>query len=149
MTGRLCFDTCLSVCLSTGGTPARSDVGGVYPRWGTPSPHTGQQMEYLIRGGRYASCVHAGGLSCVGSIIIGSVFIGLNNFTLRRPVAQKDADNMNHQQITGTIVLPWYWPTFLFVGSHESSLKWSSVVPSSVFQSRTPFFLNVHQIVSS
>ena len=39
-----------------GGTPARS-------RWGTP-PSTGQQMEYLIHRSRYASCVHAGGLSC-------------------------------------------------------------------------------------
>ena len=31
-------------------------------RWGTP--RMGQQMEYLIRSGWYASCVHAGGLSC-------------------------------------------------------------------------------------
>ena len=27
-------------------------------------PRIGQQMQYLICGGRYASCVHAGGLSC-------------------------------------------------------------------------------------
>ena len=34
--------------------------------WGTypPPPGIGQQMEYLICGGQYASCVHAGGLSC-------------------------------------------------------------------------------------
>ena len=33
--------------------------------WGTPPPpRIGQQMEYLICRGRYASCVHAGGLSC-------------------------------------------------------------------------------------
>ena len=31
-----------------------------------PPPGTGQQMEYLIRRCRYASCVHAGGLSCYG-----------------------------------------------------------------------------------
>ena len=37
-----------------------------YPQgWGTPPPPAplGQQ-EYSLRGGRYASCVHAGGLSC-------------------------------------------------------------------------------------
>ena len=38
--------------------------------WGTPQaregvpPGIGQHMEYLIRSERYASCVHAGGLSC-------------------------------------------------------------------------------------
>ena len=37
--------------------------GGVPPARGVP-PSTGQQMEYLIRRSRYASCVHAGGLSC-------------------------------------------------------------------------------------
>ena len=68
-----------------GGTLARSRWGWVYPGqgWGTPPPpgmgnpppHQGwvippppriglQMMEYLIRCGRYASCVHAGGLSC-------------------------------------------------------------------------------------
>ena len=49
------------------GTPQPGqDIG--YPRWGTPwqdgVPGGGQQMKYLIRRGRYASCVHAGGLSC-------------------------------------------------------------------------------------
>ena len=64
-----------------GGTPTRGvpirgapwpgqDGGGPQPG-GTrpgyhphPPPRTGQHMEYLISGGRYASCVHAGGLSC-------------------------------------------------------------------------------------
>ena len=34
--------------------------------WGTP-PHLqlGQQKEYSLRGGRYASCIHTGGLSCL------------------------------------------------------------------------------------
>ena len=36
--------------------------GGGTPRYLPPG--IGQQMEYLIRCGRYASCVHAGGLSC-------------------------------------------------------------------------------------
>ena len=43
--------------------PARSRRG----RRGTPRylpPRIGQHMEYLICRGRYASCVHAGGLSC-------------------------------------------------------------------------------------
>ena len=43
--------------------PARGE--GAYPGQvqlgGPPPPGTGQQMEYLIRRGRYASCVHAGG----------------------------------------------------------------------------------------
>ena len=83
---------CNVFSLSTrgGGTPARSDGGGEYPSQvqqggtparsaypsqvrtgvpqqgysGTPSPGTGQHMEYLISGGRYASCVHAEGLFC-------------------------------------------------------------------------------------
>ena len=43
--------------------------GGV-PRSGTPParlggvPRSGQHREYLPQGGRYASCVHEGGLSC-------------------------------------------------------------------------------------
>ena len=67
---------------SGGGTlpgPARgSTLPGGYPAgglpWsGTPTPpvrsgwggtQVGQQKEYSIHGGRYASCVHAGGLSC-------------------------------------------------------------------------------------
>ena len=50
------------------GTPDRSgrgvpQQGGT--RLGYPPPAwTGQHMEYLIRRGRYTSCVHAGGLSC-------------------------------------------------------------------------------------
>ena len=56
-------------------------VQGGYLRWGTPrlgrgtpgrgyppmgvSPVTGQQMEYSIYRGRYSSCIHAIGLSCV------------------------------------------------------------------------------------
>ena len=56
-----------------GGTPARSrwrgnlarsKQGNTPARDGVP-PRIGHQMEYLIRGGRYASCVQAGGLSCV------------------------------------------------------------------------------------
>ena len=38
-----------------------------WPRYLPPHPPTriGQHMEYLIRCGQYASCVHAGVLSCV------------------------------------------------------------------------------------
>ena len=39
------------------GYPPPPPVAGVPPR-------TGQHMEYFTSGGRYASCVHAGGLSC-------------------------------------------------------------------------------------
>ena len=42
--------------------------GGAYLGQGRypPSPaRTDQHSEHLLRGGRYASCVHAGGLSCL------------------------------------------------------------------------------------
>ena len=44
--------------------PARDEVPPSQPDLGYP-PRIGQQMEYLIRGRRYASCVHGGGLSCL------------------------------------------------------------------------------------
>ena len=46
-----------------GGTLARGVpwLGG-YPGWG--GTQLGQHREYLLHGGQYASCVHAGGLSC-------------------------------------------------------------------------------------
>ena len=70
-----------------GGTPPGQDRTGIPPRpvqgyplartgtglgvpqpgheWGTlPPSETEQQSEYLLRSGRYASCGHAGGLSC-------------------------------------------------------------------------------------
>ena len=54
-----------------GGYPVRYPPGGVRvpPRGGTQS---GQQKEYSLHGGRYASCVHAGGLSCLcgGNILV-------------------------------------------------------------------------------
>ena len=100
-TGRLCFDTCLSVCLQggcqvqpAGGGVRSSQWGGVegvrssrggvrysrrggggqvQPEGGGSGPagggggsaKIGQHREYLLHGGRYASCVHAGGLSCI------------------------------------------------------------------------------------
>ena len=70
---------------SQGGYPARSSQGGTlpggtllggYPARGTQVGYPpsqvrmggtllGQQKEYSLHGGRYASCVHAGGLSCL------------------------------------------------------------------------------------
>ena len=73
--GRLCFHRCLSVNGGGGqGVPQEGNVltqvcPSVCP-WGrgyhqgTYPPGIGQRIEYLIRRGRYASCVHAGGLSC-------------------------------------------------------------------------------------
>ena len=58
--------------------PSQLKMGGT-PWWGYPLPRPGmgypppprpgigQQMEYLIHRGRYASCVHAGGFSCFGN----------------------------------------------------------------------------------
>ena len=47
-----------------GGTLAR---GLPWPGGGT---QLGQHREYLLHDGRYASCVHAGGLSCRGYLFI-------------------------------------------------------------------------------
>ena len=59
-----------------GGYPGQVPPGGEgVPRSGTPpggypdppprgGTQVGQQKEYSLHGGRYASCVHAGGLSC-------------------------------------------------------------------------------------
>ena len=51
-----------------GGTPAGGTRGG-YPGGGYPAgaggTQLGQHREYLLHGRRYASCVHAGGLSCL------------------------------------------------------------------------------------
>ena len=85
---RLCFLRCLSVH-TQGGTPVRvstpltrvgthwsgqvsfpARVGTPWVRVGTPSQggyppaRTDQHSEHLLRGRRYASCIHAGGLSC-------------------------------------------------------------------------------------
>ena len=57
-------------------TPPRPGQDGGYLRY-PPSqvrmggyPGTGQHMEYLISGGQYASCIHAGGLSCLVCLFI-------------------------------------------------------------------------------
>ena len=61
-----------------GGVPRSGYPPGGYPGPGTPpgggtqvrvppqggGTRVGQQKEYSLHGGRYASCVHAGGLSC-------------------------------------------------------------------------------------
>ena len=40
-------------------------MGQVQPGGGGGSAKIEQHREYLLHGGRYASCVHAGGLSCL------------------------------------------------------------------------------------
>ena len=44
--------------------PPRGYPGQVPPPPGGGGTRVGQQKEYSLHGGRYASCVHAGGLSC-------------------------------------------------------------------------------------
>ena len=68
---------------------ARSYVGppGGVPKSGYPPPprgggyltRVGQQKEYSLHGGRYASCVHAGGLSCFLEIFARS-YVGTSTF---------------------------------------------------------------------
>ena len=52
---------------SAGGGVSRQSAGGGQPAGGG-SAKIGQQNEYSLHGGRYASCVHAGGLSCFSII---------------------------------------------------------------------------------
>ena len=49
-----------------GGQPRGSQPAGgwVTQQGGRGSAKIGQQNEYSLHGGRYASCVHAGGISC-------------------------------------------------------------------------------------
>ena len=49
---------------SDGGTPLQPGMGYSHLDLGWGSPLLGQQKEYSLCGGRYASCVHAGGLFC-------------------------------------------------------------------------------------
>ena len=54
-----------SSCRGEGSGPAAGGGGsGPAARGGGGSAKIGQHREYLLHGGRYASCVHAGGLSC-------------------------------------------------------------------------------------
>ena len=46
------------------GTPPRPDLARSGQGGGAGGTQLGQQKEYSLHGGRYASCVHAGGLSC-------------------------------------------------------------------------------------
>ena len=45
-------------------------------------PRIGQQVEYLVRCGRYASCIHAGELSCV-VLFSGNLNLALNKVALQ------------------------------------------------------------------
>ena len=71
---RVCPSTNLSVHGGGGGSGPAGGGGGVRSsqrgggvrssQWGGGSAKIGQQNEYSLHSGRYASCVHAGGLSC-------------------------------------------------------------------------------------
>ena len=59
--GKVMFSVCSH--LMGGGYPPRGEEVPPPPSQGRYPPRIGQGMEYLIRCSRYASCVHAGGLS--------------------------------------------------------------------------------------
>ena len=93
-----------------GGT--RTPPGGrgvpVPPRGGT---QLGQHREYLLHSGRYASCVHAGGLSC--SYLISSVYSVLllsisSKKILKKILWTKDAINSMSEFLTATTTVKRY-----------------------------------------
>ena len=49
----------------TGYHPQEGQDGVPLARSGWGAPQTEQQCKHLLRGGRYASCLHTGGLSCL------------------------------------------------------------------------------------
>ena len=78
-----------------GGTLVGGTLAGGYPGRGVPwqgypgqvppnrvrmggGTQLGQHREYLLHGGRYASCVHAGGLSCFVLVLI------LGNYAVKK-----------------------------------------------------------------
>ena len=62
------------------GTPPPPRVRNPLSKVGIPHPkrETEQHSEYLLQGRRYASCVHAGGLSCNGKIFFRDKCKSLN-----------------------------------------------------------------------
>ena len=58
------------------------DEGNPPPAWDVIPPGIGQLMEYLIRRGRYASCIHAGGLSCWRVFLESEVKLGKKGKTI-------------------------------------------------------------------
>ena len=66
----------------------RMGEGYVFTLCVSPHPPAGQQCEYVLRGGRYASCVHAGGLSCFFYVC--------------------DSESYVSQKILRNILIKWY-----------------------------------------
>ena len=72
-----------------GGTLARGTLPGGYPAGGVPcqgvpclgGTQVGQHREYLLHSGRYASCVHAGGLSCTTLFVFMDITIFVTKMT--------------------------------------------------------------------
>ena len=61
-----------------GGFPGRGGTLAGWVSWlgeypGQGGTQLGQHREYLLHGGRYASCVHAGGLSCI--VHVNDIFV--------------------------------------------------------------------------
>ena len=72
--GRLCFQSRQN---GVSPLPARDGVLLARTGWGTLLPPDRTAEEYLLRSGRYASCVHAGGLLLL--IVCGSQYNGTSN----------------------------------------------------------------------
>ena len=70
-----------------GGVPCQVQSGGWVPcqvQPGGGGTQVGQQKEYSIHGGRYASCVHTGGLSCLAI----SFYMSVNVFITQQVLGE-------------------------------------------------------------
>ena len=114
----------------TGGYPGRGGTlaGGVpwpggYPGWG--GTQLGQHREYLLHGGRYASCIHAGGLSC--SDIIAHSLLVLNLLNMSAFLGDNLTGKMKFKMQINVINFKYHWTAYRF--DHLATLIQSVLVP--------------------
>ena len=69
--------------------------------WGSPPPH--QHSEHLLHGGRHASCVHAGGLSCCIYLLIQSLSASTVTGCIRNIIYYFPVTRWIQN-----VLLPWY-----------------------------------------
>ena len=114
------WGTALSILAgNTPPSPSRLD-GGTHPLAGldgVPSScqETEQQSERFLRGGRYASCVHAGGLSCYW------LFLSIEQASATRTA--QNHDNIWYKRVHSSFSLIVIWQIFRFLFSTVVTTK--------------------------